>query len=88
MTKRLVPISKLEDTLAVPLTKRFPPMEALLMSSKPVSWVEAAVKFQKPVIVSLADLEAGPVTQSRVTVDLEAVYPTLNIPASKEMEEV
>ena len=37
MTKRLVPISKLEETEAVPLTKRLPPIEAVLINSKPES---------------------------------------------------
>ena len=62
MTKALEPTSKLFETEAVPLTKRLPPMEAVLVNSKPVSWVEAAVKFQKPVMDSLADREAGPLT--------------------------
>ena len=46
-------------------------MEAVLRSSKPVNWVEAAVKFQKPVMVSLADLEAGPLVQSSLTYEVE-----------------
>ena len=67
MTKRLEPTSKLLDTEAVPLTKMLPPIDAVLMSSKPESWVEAAVKFQKPEIVWLADLLAGPLVQSSLT---------------------
>ena len=37
ITKRLVPISKLDETDAVPLTKMLPPIEAVLINSKPES---------------------------------------------------
>ena len=56
------------------------------LSSKPVNWVEAAEKFQFPVTVSLAALEAGPLVQSSLTDDWEAVLTTVNILASKEIE--
>src|SRR6266498_2013205 len=48
--------------VSLPLATILPPMDALLVSSKPVNWVEAAVKFQKPVMVWLAEREAGPLT--------------------------
>jgi len=82
--KELEPVPKL---VSKPWRVMLPPTEALFVSSKPATWVEAALKFQKPVMVWLAEREAGPLTQSSLmatSVEPEAVM--LKLPGSKESE--
>ena len=60
--------------------------EAVPVSSMKSNWVEAALKFHMPLIVSFFDLEAGPLSQSSLTYVSEAVWVKLNEPASKEID--
>ena len=76
------------ESVRFPFNTMLPPMEALLVNSNPLNWVEAALKFQKPVIDCVALLEAGPLVQSSLTVETEAAYPTSNILASKLIDPV
>jgi hypothetical protein len=65
-----------------PFTVRLPPIEADWVNSNGEEIDTPPVKVQRPEIVWLADLEAGPLVQSNLRVPLEAVLEKLNMPAS------
>ena len=66
----------------VPLKTALPDAEAV-ENSNTLNWVLAAEKVQLPVMVSLADLDAGPLVQSNLTYEVEEALVTVKCPPSK-----
>jgi hypothetical protein len=76
----------LTEPVVMPLPRVKTPETEAVVASRSVTWVEAPLNFHSPVIVSLAALEAGPLVQSNLTKDREAVLVRLNILGSKDRE--
>ena len=66
----------------VPPKTALPEAEAVV-NSKILNWVEAAEKVQLPVMLWVADLDAGPLSQSNLTYPLLAVLEKVKWLASK-----